>query len=308
MAPLTFEPPGAQGPIPQEFAPLLTEAPEFLAQSQAGTLGAFKALKATAAELDAELVVFVIPSRSAVDDEFAASFAEGYLKMPADRLDPNRPAAMFRQAAEGAGVRLIDTTEAMRAAQAKADGPLYFTRDFHFTPEGNRAFAQTVHASLNELGLAPGSGQVIAALPTDLPRPKTSWWPTWLTFFLVLWGLIGSLYNAYYKDESVLASFLKVGALLGLVFAIALGAGWGLDQLSPANARMALILALLVLFGFIFYKLGDRLGTITELFGAFVMRGHWYLMPLVMILLSVGSLLVVAASSPLVAPFIYTLF
>ena len=37
-------------------------------------------------------------------------------------------------------------------------------------------------------------------------------------------------------------------------------------------------------------------------------RGHWYLMPLVVILLTVGSLLVVAASSPLVAPFIYTLF
>ena len=31
-------------------------------------------------------------------------------------------------------------------------------------------------------------------------------------------------------------------------------------------------------------------------------------MPLLVVLLTVGSLLVVAASSPLVAPFIYTLF
>ncbi|MEO6710106.1 MAG: DUF5989 family protein [Planctomycetota bacterium] len=38
------------------------------------------------------------------------------------------------------------------------------------------------------------------------------------------------------------------------------------------------------------------------------MRGHWYLMPLLVVLLSIGSLLVVAASSPLIAPFIYTLF
>jgi hypothetical protein len=45
-----------------------------------------------------------------------------------------------------------------------------------------------------------------------------------------------------------------------------------------------------------------------ELLKAFTLRGHWYLMPLVVILLTIGSLLVVAASSPLVAPFIYTLF
>ena len=55
-------------------------------------------------------------------------------------------------------------------------------------------------------------------------------------------------------------------------------------------------------------QLRDRVGTIVELFGAFIGRGHWYLMPLVTVLLTIGSLLVVAASSPLVAPFIYTLF
>ena len=62
------------------------------------------------------------------------------------------------------------------------------------------------------------------------------------------------------------------------------------------------------ILGFVAYKLGRRLGTIAELFKAFTLRGHWYLMPLVVILLTIGSLLVVAASSPLVAPFIYTLF
>jgi len=40
----------------------------------------------------------------------------------------------------------------------------------------------------------------------------------------------------------------------------------------------------------------------------FALRGHWYLMPLLVVLLTIGSLLVVAASSPLIAPFIYTLF
>jgi hypothetical protein len=62
------------------------------------------------------------------------------------------------------------------------------------------------------------------------------------------------------------------------------------------------------ILGFVAWKLGRRLGTIAELFRSFTLRGHWYLMPLVVVLLTIGSLLVVAASSPLIAPFIYTLF
>jgi hypothetical protein len=64
----------------------------------------------------------------------------------------------------------------------------------------------------------------------------------------------------------------------------------------------------LVVLGFVGWKLGRRLATIAELFRSFTLRGHWYLMPLVVVLLTIGSLLVVAASSPLIAPFIYTLF
>jgi hypothetical protein len=79
----------------------------------------------------------------------------------------------------------------------------------------------------------------------------------------------------------------------------------------PAPALVSPWIAILVrplLLGFIVGSSAGRLGTILELFACFVGRGHWYLIPLVVVLLSVGSLLVVAASSPLVAPFIYTLF
>ena len=96
--------------------------------------------------------------------------------------------------------------------------------------------------------------------------------------------------------------------MLVLVFTIAVGGGWVLRQLPDWIAGKIALAFVLVLFGFIAWKLGRRLGTILELFACFVGRGHWYLIPLVVVLLSVGSLLVVAASSPLVAPFIYTLF
>jgi hypothetical protein len=91
--------------------------------------------------------------------------------------------------------------------------------------------------------------------------------------------------------------------------ALIIGAGSaGLDLLSPLQAKIASVLFVGGLLIFIAYKLGRRLTTISELLWAFSRRGHWYLMPLVVVLLSIGSLLVVAASSPLVAPFIYTLF
>jgi hypothetical protein len=96
--------------------------------------------------------------------------------------------------------------------------------------------------------------------------------------------------------------------MLAVVFSIALGATHLVTSLSPEVGRIVTLSAVTLILGFVAYKLGNRLGTIAELLKAFIGRGHWYLMPLVTVLLTVGSLLVVAASSPLVAPFIYTLF
>ena len=81
-----------------------------------------------------------------------------------------------------------------------------------------------------------------------------------------------------------------------------------MEALPPQASQLAVLGLLLTILTFVLYKLGDRVGTIAELLRSFTLRGHWYLMPLLSVLLTVGSLLVVAASSPLVAPFIYTLF
>ena len=37
-------------------------------------------------------------------------------------------------------------------------------------------------------------------------------------------------------------------------------------------------------------------------------RGHWYMLPVIFIMLTIGLLLVAAAASPVLSPFIYTLF
>jgi len=56
------------------------------------------------------------------------------------------------------------------------------------------------------------------------------------------------------------------------------------------------------------WYLRARIPVMAELFTTFVRRGQWYMLPVLVGLLSLGGLLVVAASSPWLAPFIYTLF
>jgi hypothetical protein len=101
---------------------------------------------------------------------------------------------------------------------------------------------------------------------------------------------------------------LKIGAFLALVFAIVILGSRLAGAIPPPFGTLVVVAFVIGILTFVLYKLGHRVATISELFASFVRRGHWYLMPLVVVLLTIGSLLVVAASSPLIAPFIYTLF
>ncbi len=140
-------------------------------------------------------------------------------------------------------------------------------------------------------------------IPPDAPASFGA-----LKLFAFLWAVLSIGWILTYRGEPAWQAPLKVAVMLGLVFTIAIGGNWLLGQLPSALSKWIAILFVLGLFIFIVAKLGRRVGTIVELFACFVGRGHWYLIPLVVVLLSVGSLLVVAASSPLIAPFIYTLF
>ncbi len=49
------------------------------------------------------------------------------------------------------------------------------------------------------------------------------------------------------------------------------------------------------------------IGTIGELFTFLTIRGHWWLVPLVMILLLLGGIIILGSAAG-VGPFIYTIF
>ena len=294
--------------IRKEFAPLLLEAPDFVEESWGRVGGALRALQSAVGE--AELVVCPIPSESAIQPESKADFAEskhtpGMQGVPETDWSPDVPVDRFLALAQGLGIRTLDPRTALRTAyQANSEEPLYFEREWHLTPRGNRELAAFLADELS------GEGD---AVDTAAFAARTSegegGLPTWLLVYLALWGVLGTAYAVTYKGkEAVWRSYVGVGLMLGSVFAIILGFGWLLERVPPSVGPFLTLGAIVVILGFILYKLGRRLGTIAELMRAFTLRGHWYLMPLVVVLLSIGSLLVVAASSPLVAPFIYTLF
>ena len=172
-------------------------------------------------------------------------------------------------------------------------------------------FATAVKTEIDARGWFPATHAptaTVAEAPAPVHPASEGGAPFALKLFGVLWLVLSTLYILTYRDEPAWQPPVKVAGMLAAVFTIVLG-GQALIGLLPARvATLLLVVFVLGLLSFIVYKLGRRVGTILELFVSFTRRGHWYLMPLVVVLLTVGSLLVVAASSPLVAPFIYTLF
>ncbi len=305
-APHRFVPPGAERPIPKELGVLLLDEPDFMPAVRDATAGALRAFRRTCAELGARPLVVPIPSRALVDSAYAEHLTE-LLGGDPDAWSPDRPVELFLAAARAEGIETLDPRPFLRE-HAADERPLYFRIDWHFTPHGNHVFTRFLHDELDRLGVlgpehAPvREGTLAAELPEDSGPPG------WLILYGALWAVLTALYLATYRDEPKWRPPVAIAGLLGLIFAIFLGFQALLRIVPPTVGRVLGVGVVLAILAFVAYKLGRRIGTILELFRAFIQRGHWYLMPLVVVLLTIGSLLVVAASSPLVAPFIYTLF
>ncbi|MBM3986546.1 MAG: hypothetical protein FJ294_01140 [Planctomycetes bacterium] len=303
-----FQPTGAARPILREFAPLLNERPEFLERGIAGTKGALIAFRSECERIGAQPLFLAIPSHAAIDPAHAARFADEALGgLEADSWAPDAAPEFLLQLAQASRIRGFDPRAALRAAQGEREQ--YFQQDWHLNPAGNRTLASFLHDELDRSGVLPAECAPQRAVPAELaPAAKGFDWGFLALLYAALLGSLSTLFALTYPDEPRARVPLKVGALLALVFALFLGARELIALLPAAVASWVLLALVLILLGVVVWKLGHRVATIFELLRCFVLRGHWYLMPLLVVLLTIGSLLVVAASSPLIAPFIYTLF
>ncbi len=296
--------------LPMEWGAYFEPAPEFMQEAYDRTRGALIHLKATCAEIGAALLVVPIPNKATIHGAAQESLESAVGWRSGEDGKPNwsadRPVETVLKLCSELSIPTLDPRASLRDS-AQDGTELYFQRDWHLNPAGNRAFARALHDGLDARGVFPPA--LAAHQRADLPSPPHEReFPTAIVVFAALWALISTMYALTYRDEPAWLGALKVGAMLALVFGIVIGGNKLLGLCPPALSSLFAIVFVVGVLGFVLYKLGRRLGTIAELFLAFTARGHWYLMPLVVVLLSVGSLLVVAASSPLIAPFIYTLF
>ena len=148
--------------------------------------------------------------------------------------------------------------------------------------------------------------------------------------FLALWAFFTLLYWSHYrKDENIGGAAAKVAGLLAFIYGVIVG----IDALStwasaevPAEERYALFgeiteagprstllanaalgFAIAVLLLITWYARG-KFTTACSLVLSTWDRGNWYMMPSLFVLMTIGLLLVAAAASPVLSPFIYTLF
>ncbi len=289
---------GAQ--LPAEFGPVLSVEPPDVARAWRTTDALIKAIADTARAGGAKPVALLVPNKWEIHPDIALPAS----RMTLSDLAPAKPTDRFRDACTAAGFTVVDPRSQLRARGAKER--VYHEKDFHWNVAGNEAVAEALVAAFETPALlGPGNGTPIAhASRAHVDSSIPTWW------FVVggLWILLSLAFWRTYPDENPVMALLKVGALIGGVVLVFKGVFLLAAMLPPSIGGKVVLLIGIIIVGFVLWKIGRRMGVILELYNTMLRRGHWYMLPMLVVMLAIGMLLVVAASSPFVAPFIYTLF
>ena len=289
-------------PLPAEWAVRIRDDD---GDGWAETRTALKAFKVVAEDMNAKPIVVVIPDKAQVDPAARQTMSDA-IGNPA--YDPDRPYRGMVEAAKAAGLTVVEPLAAMVAAGENGERQLYFGRDWHTNALGNRVLAKEIDTALSSpqfLGPPPQEAPPLS-LPSAAEHPSTL--PRNLLIAAVIWAILGTLYLRRFPSEGAARSYGSVGALVGTVVALILLVSVLTSVLPVWIARWVSTIVIVGILGAALWYLRERLPVMGELFATFVRRGQWYMLPVLVGLLSLGGLLVVAASSPWLAPFIYTLF
>jgi hypothetical protein len=104
----------------------------------------------------ARLAVIAIPTQSQVEPEAWAAVVRTYGLREED-FDLEKPQRILAAFAAERGIPLIDLLSPLRAARA-SDGPLYFSRDTHWTPRGHAVAADEILRQLTARKILRGNG------------------------------------------------------------------------------------------------------------------------------------------------------
>jgi hypothetical protein len=252
-----------------------------------------------------DALVLVIPDKAQVDPRAREAIA-GAIGDPA--YEPDRPYRGMIAAAEAAELPVVDPLPAMIEAARGGEQQLYFTRDWHTNALGNRVLVQQLDRALAAPDLLGPPPVDAPALALPAPAPAAAGYARTAALVVLVWLVLGTLYWRRFPGEGVARSYGSVAALVGFVVLVIFGVTALTWVLPPWLSRWVSTLVVIGILGAALWYLRARLPVMGELLATFVRRGQWYMLPVLVGLLSLGGLLVVAASSPWLAPFIYTLF
>lgn len=288
--------------------PFLRRAPRELEEGWRATDAIAARLVDTAKAAGAKPFAAPIPNRFEIHAEDAALFERQSGSAPGS-FDFAQVTGRLAESFARAGAAILEARSPLAAAAASGER-LYFHQDWHFNAAGARLYAKSLFAGLAEAGVLPAAGAPKAGptpLALEAPHHASPGIPAWAYVVGVLWVVLSLGYRLSYPEESSGMAFLQVGLLLAFVVGVFAGLAFVTSQVPPI-VKFLLFAAIVVGIGsYAIYKMRARFSTIRELFGALVDRGHWYLVPMLVVMLTISILLVVA-QNPIVAPFIYTLF
>lgn len=268
------------------------------------TARALRAFRRVAERIAARPLVLIVPDKAEIDPAARRAVAE----LVSDAAyDPDRPFRFMAAAAERAGLPVVDPRRELAATRRATGASLYFAHDWHTNGRGNRVLAGALATALAAPALLGAPPRVAAAAEREIPARATLPWRG-IVALAGLVAVLGTLYARRFPEEGAVRAYGGVAVLVLFVVAFFRGATWALGALPEPVATWLARLAVLGLVLAIGWYLRDRFAVMAELFASFVRRGHWYMLPVLGGLLTIGALLVVAASSPWLAPFVYTLF
>jgi hypothetical protein len=264
------------GQIPREWAALMLTPPDFMQDALARTRGALSLLRDSCASIGSQLVIVPIPSKYAVQARSAGELRKQVCLRDED-WSADQPVRTFLSLANGLGIAALDPTDILRAAAttperrpgAKGEPDtvpnLYFdsANEFHLNPRGNLELAHFLRDQLDvaNVGLPVATGPPRRFVAKLAPAP-TRHGPY---VFGGLWLFLTALYYGNYPKEPKWQPPLKVFGMLAAIFTIFLGVRFGMGLVPSHMASKLIILFVLVVLGFVAWKLGRRIATILNL-------------------------------------------
>ncbi|HKB15279.1 MAG TPA: SGNH/GDSL hydrolase family protein, partial [Planctomycetota bacterium] len=213
----SFTPPRLSRAIPKEEGVFLKEEPPFIAAAWRRVDAAVRIFAEAAKDRGIRAAGLAIPHKIQVHEDARRTY-ERVHGLSAEVYDPNRASRRFLESCVAAEILAVSPVNELRASAAGGER-LYYEKDWHLTPAGNRALAGALYERLNEFGIlnrmqvSRTPHPLVADLFSHAPAGK----PAWPYLLGAIWLLLTIGYAVSYKDEPTLLAPLKTALFLALV-------------------------------------------------------------------------------------------